>query len=391
MVKAQWFRLHCTVKLDHVEFSLNALFNQSIKHRSLPLRVYHDFSVSLPSPDGRKFRTKAELARFFGVRVDLSNFDFKTGRIHSSYTSSGLNKKSQQQGKIGAALKNGSASLSTVTLQKFLEPPVRQCTCILNQKVRSIETCGPNERKDAKDIARAGERARTSKPKPIQVWPVGPCFPTFSSPILGILCEFQMKRGLGEWIISLVFLFLRQVFWAKRLDGITAVDADSDRKLTPQLPRGFKGPLRIAFSMLFSNFTIYQTNLLHQKCHFTFSLTLIMTKRAIRTKQSPWVETGAFPWRVGGSKLFMRFSVQCAFCPCGLLLSNEKNLWQKILPTQGQIRVETGAFPWRVGGGKLFIRFSVQCAFAHAACYQAMRKIFGKKSYPHKAKSELKQ
>ena len=38
------------------------------------------------------------------------------------------------------------------------------------------------------------------------------------------------------------------------------------------------------------------------------------------TKQSPWVETRALPWRVGGAKFWLRFSVQCAFCPCGLPL-----------------------------------------------------------------------
>ena len=46
----------------------------------------------------------------------------------------------------------------------------------------------------------------------------------------------------------------------------------------------------------------------------------IESKGEIHTKQSPWVETGAFPWRVGGGKFCLRFSVQCAFahatCHC---------------------------------------------------------------------------
>ena len=33
-----------------------------------------------------------------------------------------------------------------------------------------------------------------------------------------------------------------------------------------------------------------------------------------------WVETGAFPWRVGGNKFFLRFPIPCPFCPCGLPL-----------------------------------------------------------------------
>ena len=38
------------------------------------------------------------------------------------------------------------------------------------------------------------------------------------------------------------------------------------------------------------------------------------------TKQCPWVETEAFPWRVGGDKFYLRFFYWCAFGPCGLPL-----------------------------------------------------------------------
>ena len=34
-------------------------------------------------------------------------------------------------------------------------------------------------------------------------------------------------------------------------------------------------------------------------------------------RQSPWVETGAFPWRVEGGKFCLRFTMGRAFCPCG--------------------------------------------------------------------------
>ena len=36
------------------------------------------------------------------------------------------------------------------------------------------------------------------------------------------------------------------------------------------------------------------------------------------TRQSPWVETGAFPWRAKGGKFYSRFPFSCAFCPSGL-------------------------------------------------------------------------
>ena len=35
------------------------------------------------SPDGRKVKTKAQLARILGNKFDLAGFDFRTGRILS--------------------------------------------------------------------------------------------------------------------------------------------------------------------------------------------------------------------------------------------------------------------------------------------------------------------
>ena len=37
-------------------------------------------------------------------------------------------------------------------------------------------------------------------------------------------------------------------------------------------------------------------------------------------KRSLWVETEAFPWRVGEGKLWLWLSIRCAFCSCGLPL-----------------------------------------------------------------------
>ena len=43
-------------------------------------------------------------------------------------------------------------------------------------------------------------------------------------------------------------------------------------------------------------------------------------KRMSDTKQGPWVERGAFPWRVAGGTFCLRFSIRCTFCPYGLPL-----------------------------------------------------------------------
>lgn len=120
------------------------------------------------SPDGRKFRSKADLTRFFGHRLDLSNFDFKSGKMLPGY---GANqKKNLNTAKSGAqkGLSGPVSQLGSVSLQRFLDPPVRQCTCIYNQKVRAIETCGTNVCKDAKDVPRTSGM-KNLKPKPAQV------------------------------------------------------------------------------------------------------------------------------------------------------------------------------------------------------------------------------
>ena len=63
----------------------------------------------------------------------------------------------------------------------------------------------------------------------------------------------------------------------------------------------------------------------------------------ICTRQSLWVETGALPWRVGGDKFCLRFSIQCAFCPCGL------PLFQQCV-SFFSVRTNAGMFIWIQGG-----------------------------------------
>ena len=52
-----------------------------------------------------------------------------------------------------------------------------------------------------------------------------------------------------------------------------------------------------------------------------FPYVLLLYKAKRLSWNGTWVEKGAFPWRVGGDKFRMRFSLGCAFCPCGLPLS----------------------------------------------------------------------
>lgn len=55
-----------------------------MKHNTMVF-ILTFFSLSLHSPDGKKIRSKPQLARHIGDVIDLSAFDFRTGRIiHSA-------------------------------------------------------------------------------------------------------------------------------------------------------------------------------------------------------------------------------------------------------------------------------------------------------------------
>ncbi|XP_055345515.1 methyl-CpG-binding domain protein 3-like [Paramacrobiotus metropolitanus] len=172
------------------------------------------------APDGTKFRSKADLARFFGTRLDLSNLDFKTGKMLSNYPYTSGNAAAaggapgaggamrkphvNSAARSGPLTRNGAGS-SLATLQKLLEAPVRQCTCIYNQKVKVVESAGQNVCREARDLPKAitTHLPRNLKPKPLQV------------------------------------------FWAKRLEDYEASDMDLDLKGTQQLPKGFKAATSI--------------------------------------------------------------------------------------------------------------------------------------------------
>ena len=50
---------------------------------------------SVDSPSGKKYRTKPELARALGPAVDLTYFDFQTGRMSSAKKDLRLKKTAQ--------------------------------------------------------------------------------------------------------------------------------------------------------------------------------------------------------------------------------------------------------------------------------------------------------
>jgi len=77
------------------------------------------------SPTGKKFRSKPQLARYLGDAVDLSTFDFRTGKINSI-----LLRKSKRQRGTQFDYRNDVS----------LVPPIRQTASIFKQPVTVVKT-----------------------------------------------------------------------------------------------------------------------------------------------------------------------------------------------------------------------------------------------------------
>ncbi|KAI1301177.1 Methyl-CpG-binding domain protein 2 [Halotydeus destructor] len=121
------------------------------------------------SPNGIKFKTKPQLARYLGDMVDLSSFDFRTGKINATLLRSKA--KKYKSGHDFRVLRNDPSLL----------PPIRQTASIFKQPVTIIKTQPDSKTKNDPKYANA------SKPK--------------------------------------------QVFWEKRLQGLRATIADYDEDI----------------------------------------------------------------------------------------------------------------------------------------------------------------
>jgi len=82
------------------------------------------------SPTGRKFRTKPQLARYLGDTVDLSSFDYRTGRINASLLRFSKGKRSQRSHQDYRNLRNDPSLIA----------PIRQTASIFKQPVTVVKT-----------------------------------------------------------------------------------------------------------------------------------------------------------------------------------------------------------------------------------------------------------
>ncbi|XP_053228934.1 methyl-CpG-binding domain protein 3 isoform X1 [Podarcis raffonei] len=131
------------------------------------------------SPSGKKFRSKPQLARYLGNSMDLSTFDFRTGKMLMSK----VNKNRQRMRYDCSSQAKGKPDLNTAL-------PVRQTASIFKQPVTKI-TNHPNN------------KVKTDPQKAVD------------QP--------------------------RQLFWEKKLSGLNAFDIAEELVKTMDLPKGLQG------------------------------------------------------------------------------------------------------------------------------------------------------
>ncbi|XP_056428515.1 methyl-CpG-binding domain protein 3 isoform X4 [Hyla sarda] len=131
------------------------------------------------SPSGKKFRSKPQLARYLGNSMDLSTFDFRTGKMLMSK----INKNRQRLRYDGLNQAKGKPDLNTAL-------PVRQTASIFKQPVTKVTNHPTNKVKS--DPQKAVDQPR-------------------------------------------------QLFWEKKLSGLNAFDIAEELVKTMELPKGLQG------------------------------------------------------------------------------------------------------------------------------------------------------
>ncbi|XP_017552601.1 methyl-CpG-binding domain protein 3a isoform X2 [Pygocentrus nattereri] len=131
------------------------------------------------SPTGKKFRSKPQLARYLGNSMDLSSFDFRTGKIIMSK----LNKNRHRLRYDHSGQTRGKPDLNTSL-------PVRQTASIFKQPVTKV-TNHPNNK------VKSDPQKAVDQP--------------------------------------------RQLFWEKKLSGLNAYDIAEELMKTMDLPKGLQG------------------------------------------------------------------------------------------------------------------------------------------------------
>ena len=151
---------------------------------------------SFHSPKGKKIRSKSQLIRSLSDFVDLSTFDYTTGKINSVLLRKNR-KKAQSEGARG--LRNDTSLVS----------PIRQTASIFKQPVTIIKSQECKVRLELK-------HGRQEKPRQVTIANVN------------IWQKFEN-----------VILFV-QLFWEKRLEGLEVSQPNEESSEKNNLPLNLK-------------------------------------------------------------------------------------------------------------------------------------------------------
>jgi len=116
------------------------------------------------TPTGKKLRSKQELIKLLGDQLDLSTFDYASGKLNASLirpkVAAGGGKQSAAAQRAAAKASQDARSNSLLRANNALLPPIRQTASIFKQPVTVVKM---HEAKVKSDI-------RTVKDKPRQLF-----------------------------------------------------------------------------------------------------------------------------------------------------------------------------------------------------------------------------
>ena len=95
------------------------------------------FDFITNSPQGKKFHSKPQLARFLGDSVDLTTFDFKTGKVNAVLL---RKNRKKAQPDLARGIRNDLTLIS----------PIRQTASIFKQPVTIVKSIECKVRADLK-------------------------------------------------------------------------------------------------------------------------------------------------------------------------------------------------------------------------------------------------
>eukprot|EP00069_Balaena_mysticetus_P003819 bmy_16883T0 len=159
-LKAEFYTLNCVSGIaTSCDCGKRMLIRSSVVLKSV-VAEYHGVCDRL-GPSGKKFRSKPQLARYLGNTVDLSSFDFRTGKMMPSK----LQKNKQRLRNDPLNQNKGKPDLNTTL-------PIRQTASIFKQPVTKVTNHPSNKVKS--DPQRMNEQPRQVFEKAVKGAGVGP-------------------------------------------------------------------------------------------------------------------------------------------------------------------------------------------------------------------------